>query len=292
MRQKKWMLSTSVVVIVLALVAAGYFIRSKNQTKPALSLEDVPPFAGHAFVVLNNNQPAFTPEDMKTDAYEFYSELDVLGRCGYTVACVGQELMPTEDRESISHVKPTGWNQAQYEVVDGGNLYNRCHLIAFRLTGENDNAKNLITGTRYMNMEGMAPFEDMVADYIKETNNHVMYRVTPIYDGDNLLATGVQMEAISVEDNGEGICFNVFVYNCQPGITINYADGSSRLTAEEQTDSISGKESYVINTSSKKFHKAICAQGKSVSENNKDTYVGHRQELINRGYEPAGCCKP
>ena len=191
-------------------------------------LSTIPEYSGEAYVAINGNEPDFEEKDLTTESYEFYSELDHLGRCGVTVACLGQELMPTEDRESISHVKPSGWVQGQYDFVDGKSLYNRCHLIGFQLAGENANEKNLITGTRYMNTIGMLPFENMVADYIKETDNHVMYRVTPIYDGDNLVASGVQMEGYSVEDEGDGIYFNVYVYNVQPGVEIDYATGENQ----------------------------------------------------------------
>ena len=191
----------------------------------AVTLADIPAFSGEPYVVLEGNQPLFELEDITAVSYEFYSELDYLGRCGYTMACIGKDLMPTEDRESISQVKPTGWQQKKYEFVDGKSLYNRCHLIGFQLTGENANERNLITGTRYMNVEGMLPFENMVADYIKETGYHVLYRVTPIFQGEELVARGVQMEAYSVEDSGEGICFHVYVYNNQPGVTIDYATG-------------------------------------------------------------------
>jgi DNA-entry nuclease len=208
------------------------------------------------------------------------------------MACIGKELMPTEERESISHIKPSGWNQAQYDIVDGGNLYNRCHLIAFQLTGENDNERNLITGTRYMNNEGMLPFENMVADYIKETGNRVVYRVTPIYDGNNLVAAGVQMEAKSVEDDGEGICFNVFIYNSQPGVNIDYSDGSSELADNNQATETFEEDKFLLNVNSKKFHKSNCAQGMGIADKNKKEYAGTRQSLIDDGYEPAGCCKP
>ena len=164
-------------------------------------------------------------------SYETYHDLDALGRCTYVQACIGKDLMPTEDRGSISHIKPTGWVQNTYDFVDGKSLYNRCHLIGFQLTGENANKQNLITGTRYLNTEGMLPFENMVADFIKETGYHVLYRVTPVFEGENLLASGVQMEAISLEDGGEGICFHVYVYNVQPGVTIDYATGENRKSA-------------------------------------------------------------
>ncbi len=181
------------------------------------------------YIVRNDNQPEFTEEDLTTKAYETYSELDELGRCGEVMACLGKELMPTKEREDISEVKPSGWQWVKYDNVEGEYLYNRCHLIGFQLSGENANERNLITGTRYMNIEGMLPFENEVASYIRQTGNHVLYRVTPVFEGDNLVASGVIMEAYSVEDRGKGICFHVFVYNVQPGITIDYSNGDSRL---------------------------------------------------------------
>lgn len=194
-------------------------------------------FRKEPFGVVNDNQPAFTEEEKKsTEAFEKYSELDGLGRCGIAYANICRELMPTEKRGEIGRVKPSGWHTVKYDVVDGKYLYNRCHLIGFQLAGENANEKNLITGTRYLNVDGMLPFEDEVADYVKENNHHVLYRVTPVYEGDNLLAEGVQMEAYSVEDKGKGICFNVFVYNVQPGVAINYANGESSLVDGETSE--------------------------------------------------------
>lgn len=206
----------------------------------SFSLDSIPEYSGQPYVVLNNNQPGFTEEDYSTDSFEWYGDLDSLGRCTLTYANVGTDLMPSEKRGSISHVKPTGWHTTSYDNVDGKSLYNRCHLIGWQLTGENANKKNLITGTRYLNVEGMLPFENMIADYVKETNNHVLYRVTPIFSQDNLVADGVEMEAWSVEDEGEGICFHIFAYNVQPGIEIDYATGESRLaeeTSKEEKDS-------------------------------------------------------
>jgi DNA-entry nuclease len=217
--------------------------------------------------------------------------MDALGRCVYTVACVGKDIMPTEERGSIGSVKPSGWQTVKYDIVDGKYLYNRCHLIGFQLTGENANERNLITGTRYCNVDGMLPFENMIADYVKETKNHVLYRVTPIYDGDNLVARGVQMEAWSVEDQGEGVCFHVYVYNSQPGVVIDYATGESWLAEEGQTQP-SGDASYILNTGSMKFHDADCSQGESIQEENREVYTGDRESLLNQGYVPAGCCKP
>ncbi len=193
------------------------------------SLSNIPPFSGEPYVVINNNKPKFSDSERDKKSYEYYSDLDDLGRCQVAIANVGQDLMPTEKRESISRVRPSGWKNAEYDFVDGGHLYNRCHLIGFQLTGENANERNLITGTRYLNVDGMLPFENLIADYVKETNNHVLYKVEPIYDGDNLVAKGLHMQAESVEDNGEGVSFNIFCYNNQPGVKINYATGESEL---------------------------------------------------------------
>lgn len=212
------------VLLYLAVELVGYLLAVPPH---AVSVAEVPAFSGKPYAVLADNQPLFEPGDITQTAYEYYSELDSLKRCGYAMACVGKELMPTEDRQSISSVKPSGWVQGSYDFVDGKSLYNRCHLIGFQLTGENANKQNLITGTRYLNVEGMLPFENMVADYIKETGNHVLYRVTPIYNGDDLVASGVQLEGWSVEDNGEGICFHVYCYNNQPGVVIDYATGEN-----------------------------------------------------------------
>ena len=191
------------------------------------SVEEIPPFSGDAYVAVNGNIPFFVEEEYTTESYEYYSELDELGRCGMTMACIGIDIMPTEERGSIGSVKPSGWQSVKYDIVDGKYLYNRCHLIGFQLAGENANKRNLITGTRFLNIEGMLPFEDMVADYVKETENHVLYRVTPIFNGDDLVAEGVLLEGWSVEDEGEGICFCVYAYNAQPGIGIDYATGDS-----------------------------------------------------------------
>ncbi len=210
-----------------------------QETQTSFSLENLPDYEGEPYVVLDENQPSFSQEDMESGSFESYSRLDSLGRCGEAFANVGQDLMPTEKRGSIGMVKPSGWHLVKYDIVDGKYLYNRCHLIGYQLTAENANERNLITGTRYMNVDGMLPFEDQVADYVKETDNHVLYRVTPVYQGDELVARGVQMEAYSVEDEGQGVCFNVFVYNVQPGVEIDYATGDSRLS-ESATDD--GKE--------------------------------------------------
>ncbi len=240
--------------------------------------------------ILNDNVPEFAPEEITTESFESYSELDYLGRCGMAFACIGEDIMPTEERESIGQVKPTGWQIAKYDIVDGKYLYNRCHLIGFQLTGENANEKNLITGTRGMNVEGMLPYENLVDDYIEETGNHVMYRVTPVFEGMNLVAHGVQMEALSVEDGGAGVSFNVFVRNIQPGIEIDYSDGSSRLIEDNKNDGVARE--YVLNTNSKKIHYPQCSSVYDIGKNNKKIYTGTIEELINKGYKPCGICKP
>lgn len=272
----------------------------------SFSLEDVPAYSGEPYVVLDGNEPAFSQEDRtSTTSFESYSPLDALGRCGTAYANVGTDLMPTEDRGDIGQVKPTGWHTVKYDCVDGKYLYNRCHLIGYQLTGENANEENLITGTRYLNVEGMLPFEDLVADYVQETDNHVLYRVTPVFEGDNLVASGVQMEGWSVEDEGEGVCFNVYVYNVQPGVTIDYATGESALasdapesgtanpeTAGEDSAQEQKETTYILNTSSRKFHLPDCSGVSSMKEENKSIYTGSREDLIEQGYEPCGQCKP
>lgn len=211
-------------VIVLAMLVG----LARQMLAPSYDLSNIPDYDGtSAYAVIDRNQPSFTEEEYTTDSYEYYSELDSLGRCGVAEACVGVDLMPTEERESISKVKPTGWVQHQYDFVDGGSLYNRCHLIGFQLTGENANEKNLVTGTRYMNVEGMLPFENQVADYVASTGNHVLYRVTPAFVDTELVARGVEMEAYSVEDQGRSVCFHVYCYNVQPGVEIDYATGEN-----------------------------------------------------------------
>ncbi len=196
---------------------------------PSYAITDIPEYNGNAYVLVNNNEPEFSEEDKTTDTFERYSNLDLLDRCGVAFANVSLTTMPKEERGSIGQIKPSGWHTVKYDTVDGKYLYNRCHLIGYQLTGENANVKNLITCTREMNTGAMLDFENSVAEYVKSTNNHVLYRVTPIFKDDNLVATGVQMEALSVEDNGLGIKFNVFVYNVQQGINIDYKTGDSSL---------------------------------------------------------------
>lgn len=230
-------------------------------TATAVTPAEIPPYSGNPYVVLSNNIPNFSTKELVAKGYEEYGKLDSLGRCTYAVASCGKEIMPKdgEKRESISNIKPTGWVQSQYDNISGKYLYNRCHLIGWQLSAENSNKNNLITGTKYLNVNGMLPFENMVADYIKETDNHVAYRITPIFEGSNLLASGVQMEAYSIEDEGKGICFNIYCYNVQPGITINYATGASKNTkqTESQSTSSANSASSVTNTSPASSHVTV-----------------------------------
>lgn len=271
----------------------------------------LPSYAGKAYVAINNNNPFFSAKELTNKtSFETYSNLDSLGRCGVAFANIGTDLMPTAARGSIGSVKPSGWHTVKYDCVDGKYLYNRCHLIGFQLTAENANNKNLITGTRYLNIEGMLPFENMVADYVKETKNHVLYRITPIFNDNNLLASGVLMEGYSVEDAGKGIKFCVYAYNVQPGVTINYQNGESQGPAvAAQTPAptpapapaptptptpatIPVSETYILNTSTKKFHKPSCGSVKTIKESNKGSYTGSREDLIKQGYSPCGNCNP
>ena len=285
-------------------------------TASSFSLSDVPAYSGKAYTSVNGNVPYFSAAELATQSFETYSDLDSLGRCGVTYACIGKDLMPTEERGSIGMVKPTGWHTVRYDdLVDGKYLYNRCHLIGYQLTGENANTKNLITGTRYLNIEGMLPFENMVADYIQETNNHVLYRVTPIFEGNNLLANGVLMEGYSVEDKGAGVSYCVFAYNVQPDIEIDYATGESKLadsaqqdeqktatvtptpsTEPEKQEPATGSEAsqadYILNANTKKFHYPTCSSVNDMKEKNKQEFFGTRDETIALGYSPCGRCKP
>ena len=288
----------------------------------AFSLREIPAYSGTPYTEVNGNKPYFTEAELTTQSFETYSELDSLGRCGVAYANVGQDLMPTEPRGEIGAVKPTGWHLVKYDNVDGKYLYNRCHLIAYMLAAENANPQNLITGTRYLNVQGMLPFETKVCDYVKNTGNHVLYRVTPIFDGDNLLADGVLMEAYSVEDAGEGICFCVFAYNVQPGIGIDYATGDNwaegsgtyqstvasvaeetpvpqpetdtavQITPESSAPQESQGITYVLNTNTKKFHYPTCSSVDDMKEKNKQIYTGSREEVINMGYVPCKRCNP
>lgn len=222
-------------IIIIAAVALGvspaFFSNPISYSDQYIDIDTIPEYSGSPYVEMNYNQPDFSEDDMQRESFEEYSDLDSLGRCGQAYALIGTDTMSDEDRGSIGQIKPSGWHTVRYDdLIDGKYLYNRCHLIGFQLAGENANEKNLITGTRYMNVDGMLPFENQVADYVETTGNHVLYRVTPVFEGDELVARGVQMEALSVEDDGQGVAFNVFVYNVQPGVDIDYQTGESQRT--------------------------------------------------------------
>ena len=291
---------------------------SAGESGAAFSLQDIPVYSGTPYTEVNGNRPYFADADLTTQSFESYSELDNLGRCGVAYANVGQDLMPTEPRGEIGAVKPTGWHLVKYDNVDGKFLYNRCHLIAYMLTAENANPQNLITGTRYLNTQGMLPFETKVSDYIKSTGNHVLYRVTPVFEGDNLLANGVLMEAYSVEDAGEGICFCIFAYNVQPGIEIDYATGDNWAESDTASQEVAEpvlvetptpspaaqvvpdtpapqepqEITYVLNTNTMKFHYPTCSSVDDMKEKNKQIYIGSRDDIINMGYVPCKRCNP
>lgn len=275
------------VLLGIQILLSGCAMLSPQQS---VSLEDIPAYSGQPYVEIDGNVPDFSEEDKTTQSFESYAPLDLLGRCGTAYACISTDLMPTEERGSIGQVKPSGWQTVKYDFVDGKYLYNRCHLIGYQLTAENANEENLITGTRYLNVEGMLPFENLVADYIKETGNHVLYRVTPIFEGDNLVASGVQMEALSVEDEGEAICYNVYCYNVQPGVEIDYATGESRKADAAQADGGEEAQEYVLNTSSKKIHLPDCSSVSSIGETNKEYYTGNYADLLAQGYSLCGNC--
>lgn len=298
-----WML----IVCSLLLTACGSTAKTQPRGIPAkvmaasdetVTIDEIPEYSGSPYVEINHNVPEFSKDEYTEDSYEYYSELDALKRCGVTKACIGKDIMPTEPRGKIGMIKPSGWQTVKYNgVVDGNYLYNRCHLIGFQLAGENANEKNLITGTRYLNVDGMLPFENEVAEYVKETDNHVMYRVTPIFEGDNLVASGVQMEAESVEDGGKGVSFNVYCYNVQPGIEIDYANGKSKKVADDtdisrKKESVSGGETYIVNKNTHKFHRPDCASVKDIKPQNRKEYTCSREKLMEQGYDPCGRCKP
>lgn len=265
-------------------------------THSTFSYELVSEYSGEAYCIINNNIPYFEPSEYTTSSFEIYSSFDSFGRCGVAYANICQDLMPTESREGIGSVKPTGWtyngksNNNKYDFVDGKYIYNRCHLIGFQLAGENANEKNLITGTRYLNVTGMLPFENMVADYVKATDNHVLYRITPVFINNELLCRGLLMEAYSVEDNGDGIEFCVWCYNVQPGVEINYATGQNWLTGTTTTTEAE-VVGYVVNDNSMKFHNISCKYASTVSANQR--YVSQsRDTLIKEGYVPCKVCNP
>lgn len=301
---------------------------ASDTTIQTLSVDEIPAYSGQAAIEINQNVPGFTESDYTTEAFEQYSPLDGLGRCGIAYACVGEEIMPTEERGAIGMVKPSGWHTVKYDFVDGKYLYNRCHLIAYMLSDENANTENLITGTRYMNTEGMLPYENQVADYAHDTGNHVLYRVTPLYERDNLVASGVEIEASSVEDKGKSLSFHVYCYNVQPGVTIDYATGDSALAEDLATENVQetaqetsvadGKQSsenavaavqeetsaeqdgghakeeqdYVLNKNTKKFHYPWCSSADDIKKKNRKDFTGTREEVISQGYVPCKRCNP
>lgn len=305
-----------IVLISVFVMIGGFVWKLQNETpgpRHYCTDNEIPDYCGEAYIEINGNVPDFKDSDFTKNVFEEYSELDELGRCGIAYANICEETMPTEERESIGAVKPSGWHTANYgSLVDGNYLYNRCHLIGFQLAGENANEKNLITGTRYFNTEGMLPFENLVADVVKHKDYHVLYRVTPIYEEDNLVASGVEMEAASVEDKGKTLSFHVYVYNVQPGVQIDYATGESELdkTGREfeekqkekmmskvEMDSVkmtgsSTEQNYIINMHTKKFHRTTCENTNDILDKNKKKIKCVRDALIEDGYTPCKQCSP
>lgn len=300
---------------------------------PEAFLADIPEWTGYAFCYVNGNKPDFAPEEIWTSTQESLEPLDELGRCGTANSCIGTDGMPTEGRGDISEIHPTGWHTERYDFVEGEALYNRCHLIAHMLSGDDAIPRNLVTGTSYMNRDGMLPFEEAIAAYVKGTGNHVMYRVTPVFAGDELVCRGVHMEAVSVEDDGAGLSFNVFCYNVQPGIDIDYKTGDNKLSEdtemledyqagrfalianthsetsdnsfiadepqsgegaedEGQNEQKSQTRTYILNTNTGKFHYPDCRSVKDMKDKNKQEVEATREEIIERGFEPCGNCKP
>lgn len=270
------------------------FSETPSQTsdrEASYNLESIPEYTGEPYVVINENVPFFTESDFTEEAFESYSDLDELGRCGAAFANVGKETMPTEERGQIGMIKPSGWQTVKYDCVDGKYLYNRCHLIGYQLSAENANEKNLITGTRYLNVSGMLPFENKVADYIKETGNHVLYRVTPIYQDKNLVASGVLMEAQSVEDDTVKFC--VYCYNVQPDVQIDYATGKSSLVRSQEVSEAPDQDTtYILNENSKKIHTPDCPSVQDTKPKNRKEYHGSLQDLLNDGYTGCKNCNP
>ncbi|MBR2836510.1 MAG: DNA/RNA non-specific endonuclease [Coriobacteriales bacterium] len=256
-----------------------------------LDLTTVPEYSGSPVVEINGNQPEFLPEQLEsTEAFELYSPLDHLGRAGVAFACLGPETMPNQSRGDISMIEPSGWNSDTYVFIDGGFVFNRCHLVAHALSAENANAMNLVTGTRYLNKQGMLPYEQQVISYIESTGNHVLYRSSPIFVGDELLCRGIQMEAISLEDNGAGVCFNIFCYNVQPTITIDYATGATSYEGASNSEEVA--QLYVLNTNSMKYHLPDCKTVKDISPRNRQDITATPSDIRAWGYKPCGVCKP
>ncbi len=268
-----------------------------SQTAESISLDQIPAYSGSPYVAINNNVPFFDANEKTTDGFQHYFDLDDLGRVTLAYGSLGPEFLPQDKRGDISSIHPTGWVQNDYDfITDGGKLYNRCHLIAWSLSGQNDNPKNLMTGTRYFNIKGMTPFENMVRDYIKETGNHVMYRVTPMFQGDDLVARGALMEGYSVEDEGEGIEFCVFAYNVQPGVAIDYATGNNQAdgTQKDGSNSLSQQPAvtYVLNTKTGKYHLPECSSVESINPENREEVTMSKDQVEASGYTPCKRCNP
>ncbi|MDO4647103.1 MAG: DNA/RNA non-specific endonuclease [Eubacteriales bacterium] len=306
----------------LLILGAVLLLCLRSRCVQGVTLSEIPAYSGEPYVEIQGNRADFEETDLTTESFEFYSALDSLGRCGAAYANICEELMPTEERGAIGPVKPSGWHTVKYDVIEDRYLYNRCHLIGYQLSGENANELNLITGTRYMNVSGMLPFENKVYDYVTETDHHVLYRVTPVYEGDDLVARGVEMEAKSVEDHGEGLEFHVYCYNVQPGIVIDYSTGDSALgdgSAGEVSEAAAGNETqkgaeqsdfsrdseawassqeneestYILNTNTKRFHLPSCSSVGQMKEKNKQEFTGSRETLMkDMHYEPCGNCHP
>jgi DNA-entry nuclease len=295
------------------------FYQQETLVKSSFDYSDVLPYSGEPVCIINDNKPFFCEDDLKqTECFENYSNFDSLGRCGVAIACIGTECMPTEERGSIGMVKPSGWHIIKYDFIDGKYLYNRCHLIGYQLAGENALEENLITGTRYLNVEGMLPYENMVANYVSSSYNHVLYRVTPVFVEENLVADGVLMEGMSLEDEGKGLCFCVFAYNVQPGVNIDYLTGDSSQQTESELleiygDGVESQESlerflredqsqvsqeelenitYIGNRNSHRFHYPDCDSVSDMKDKNKVFFYGGREEDIDAGYSPCGRCNP
>lgn len=298
MKMKHIKLLVTSLLLSLTLLFGGYSPDSSSETPSQTSdqevsynLESIPKYTSEPYVMINENVPFFTESDFTEEAFETYSDLDELGRCGAAFANVGKETMPTEERGQIGMIKPSGWQTVKYDCVDGKYLYNRCHLIGYQLSAENANEKNLITGTRYLNVSGMLPFENKVADYIKETGNHVLYRVTPIYQDKNLVASGVLMEAQSVEDDTVKFC--VYCYNVQPDVQIDYATGKSSLVgSQEVSEAPDQNATYILNENSKKIHTPDCPSVQDTKPKNRKEYHGSLQDLLDDGYTGCKNCNP
>lgn len=282
----KKLIITIFTAVSMVLCLSGCSSAEQTTSIQSVSVEDIPAYTNSPYVVINENVPDFDLSKEK-DSYQIYSELDDLGRTLVAEACLSKDMMPTEERNSISSIHPSGWHSIQDDSIPGGSLYNRCHLIAYQLTGVNDE-RNLITGTRYLNVEGMLPFEEMVADYIRETDNHVLYRVTPYYEGDNLVASGVFMEAYSLEDKGDGICFHVYCYNVMPSVEIDYKTGDAVI--ENSNIDTQTQEDYILNIKSKKIHLPECNGVQTMSDKNKKEVHASIDELQQEGYSICSNC--